>query len=157
MPDVQIHVSQPATFLGKQPQELLSWGLGVSFTFLGVTGTLDLQTVSNGASQEEVVCSFTLTETEFGDLKNQWNATRASVHHSTLKSMFLIPPYQKIVALGWKAVPFILAELNSSPDHWGWALEKITGENPVPDHSSGNLRAIADAWVSWGRARQLIS
>jgi hypothetical protein len=65
--------------------------------------------------------------------------------------------YQKIVSMGWPAVPLILESLQRTPDHWGWALEVITGESPVPMDAAGDLVAITEAWLTWGRARNLIS
>ena len=61
--------------------------------------------------------------------------------------------YQEIVALGGVAVPLLLEEMAEEPDHWGPALEILTGENPVPDEHLGDVDAMAEDWVSWGKAR----
>ena len=37
-----------------------------------------------------------------------------------------------------------------------WALEAITGENPVPAADRGKVQKMADAWVAWGREQGLI-
>ena len=57
--------------------------------------------------------------------------------------------------MGEKAVPFILVELQrelaiGEPDDWFVALWAITGENPVPLESRGNLKEMAKAWLEWG-------
>ena len=70
--------------------------------------------------------------------------------------MILNPHYQRIIGMGSQVVPLLLAELERRPDHWGWALEMITGENPVPAEAEGKLKMIAQAWVDWGRARRLV-
>jgi len=59
--------------------------------------------------------------------------------------------------MGPKAVPLIFAELQHEPDHWFWALEAITGENPVPKRSVGDIEASARAWVEWGRRSGLLA
>jgi hypothetical protein len=70
--------------------------------------------------------------------------------------MILAPSYQRVIGLGPKAVPAILVELAKQPDHWFWALNAITGVNPVKAEWAGNLRAMTDAWVSWGEEQGLL-
>jgi hypothetical protein len=65
--------------------------------------------------------------------------------------------YLKIIALGKKAVPLILTELQGAPMPWFTALQAITGENPVDANSAGDFRRMADSWLQWGRERGLIN
>jgi hypothetical protein len=44
----------------------------------------------------------------------------------------------------------IMRELESSPDHWFWALHAITGADPVPESSRGVMRDMVKAWLDWG-------
>ncbi len=67
--------------------------------------------------------------------------------------MTMLSEYQQIIGLGSSVIPLILEDLAKEPDHWGWALEAITGENPVPEEAAGDITAIADAWLAWGRDR----
>ena len=57
--------------------------------------------------------------------------------------------------LGAVALPLILAELRRETDHWFWALEAISGENPVPRELAGDVEAAASAWLRWGQERGL--
>jgi hypothetical protein len=59
------------------------------------------------------------------------------------------PAYQQIIGMGVDALPLILRELEREPDHWFWALEAITGENPVPPTDRGRLNEMARAWLRW--------
>ena len=59
--------------------------------------------------------------------------------------------------MGPEVVPLILAELEKEPDHWFWALEAITGENPVNENHAGDMEASAKAWVKWGRQNGLLA
>jgi hypothetical protein len=59
--------------------------------------------------------------------------------------------------MGPEVVPLILAELDKEPDHWFWALEAITEENPVGDNIAGDMAASAKAWVQWGRNNGLLT
>ncbi len=69
----------------------------------------------------------------------------------------MLDPYQRIIGMGWDAVPLILEELRREPDQWFWALEKITDENPVPPEAAGRVRQMAQAWVEWGQKQGLIA
>jgi hypothetical protein len=75
---------------------------------------------------------------------------------SNTAQMAMLRPYQRIIGMGWPAVPLILDELRREPDQWFWALEAVTEENPVPADAAGDVRRSAAAWVAWGTARGLI-
>ena len=85
----------------------------------------------------------------FQELRDDWKAhTR---HLSNIAQISLVFSYQNIIGLGPTAVPLILQELEKEPDHWFWALEAITGKNPVSKDDVGDMKASADAWIQWGR------
>jgi len=69
--------------------------------------------------------------------------------------MVLAPSYQRIISLGHRIVPLIISELRDRPDHWFWALQSITGVNPIPDAAAGNLRLMTRAWLEWARGEGL--
>ncbi len=56
--------------------------------------------------------------------------------------------------MGWAAVPFLIAELRHKPNHWFIALEEITGVNPVPPESDGDVKEMARAWIDWADKRR---
>lgn len=68
------------------------------------------------------------------------------------------PAYRRIISWGMDAVPHILNDISSSeePAHWFEALHEITGANPVDDRETGNLTKMAEAWIRWGKKRNLI-
>lgn len=86
---------------------------------------------------------------EFKRLVDQWERERP--RGGDLGVMVLHPAYQRIMAMGSDAVPWLLAELERKPGHWFWALHFITGVNPVPPESEGKLKEMASAWIRWGR------
>lgn len=68
----------------------------------------------------------------------------------------MCPSYQRIVAMGARAVPLILSEMEregDEPDQWFWALHAITGADPVPFDARGDVVQMAEAWLEWGRRR----
>jgi hypothetical protein len=91
---------------------------------------------------------------QFARLAADWKAQ--SRYLSNTAQMAMLRPYQRIIGLGPAVVPHILAELDREPDQWFWALEAITGEDPVPADAAGKVREMARAWVDWGRARGLV-
>lgn len=86
----------------------------------------------------------------FDQLRDEWLAGRQP---GDVQRMVLHPAYQRIIGLGLPVVPFILGELKKRPDHWFWALNAITGENPVPKEAEGNIEEMTQAWLAWGREK----
>lgn len=39
-----------------------------------------------------------------------------------------------------------------NPDHWFWALQAITEENPANPKDAGDLRKMSEAWLKWAKA-----
>ncbi len=92
---------------------------------------------------------------KFEKLKDQWK--RDVLVYSDTSKIVKDDSYISIIALGPSVIPLILAELRDEPDHWSYALEKLTDENPVDEESYGNLTAIRDAWLEWGTRNDLLS
>lgn len=94
-------------------------------------------------------------EGRFEQLKDQWK--EQSQYLSNTTQMAMLRPYQQIIGLGPSVVPLILGELSRETDHWFWALEAITGQNPVPAEVVGHVAAMAEAWLAWGRREGLLT
>lgn len=88
------------------------------------------------------------TRDRFQRLAAEWKDR--SRYLSNPAQMAMLEPYQRIIGMGPPVVPLILEELRREPDHWFWALEAITEENPVPPEAAGKVRLMARAWVEWG-------
>lgn len=85
---------------------------------------------------------------KFAALAKQWKAARGP--ESTIARLSMHPAYQQIIGMGDTAVPLILAELEARPDHWFWALNAITGADPVPEADRGVMGKMTEAWLKWG-------
>ena len=94
-------------------------------------------------------------ESRFERLKDEWK--EQSEYLSNTTQMAMLRPYQQIIGLGPSVVPLILRELSRETDHWFWALEAITGQNPVPAEAVGQVAAMAEAWLAWGRREGLLT
>jgi hypothetical protein len=97
--------------------------------------------------QREIADTAAVAE-EFSRLAREWK--EATAFESSPARLALHPAYQRIIGLGRRALPLILAELRREPDHWFWALRSISGENPVPAEKQGDVGAMARLWLDWG-------
>lgn len=88
-------------------------------------------------------------EARFNALCARWR--RETINVSSTPGMAMHPAYQQIIGMGSVALPLILRELRERPDWWFWALQALTGADPVPAEDSGVLRSMTLAWVNWGR------
>lgn len=86
-------------------------------------------------------------------LSGQWKASTALTSSSS--AMIAHPAYQAIIALGLVTVPLILRDLERSSAHWFEALQAITGADPVAEQNWGDISAMRDAWLIWGRQQGL--
>ena len=91
---------------------------------------------------------------EFDRLKEEWINERPQ--GSDIAEMVIHPAYQRIIGMGPNVLPLILRELEQQPGHWFWALHAISGANPVPKDSEGDLGKMTNAWLHWGREMGLI-
>jgi hypothetical protein len=90
----------------------------------------------------------------FRILVENWRKERGITSSAT--KMTICPSYQRIIGMGGRAVPLILREMENEgddPDHWFWALEMITGADPVPVEAYGNTVQMAQAWLSWAKGK----
>jgi len=90
----------------------------------------------------------------FQRLVAEWK--EQSRHLSNTAQMAMLKPYQRIIGMGESALPLILEEMQRQPDHWFWALEAITQENPVQPEDAGRLQKMTEAWLAWARERGVI-
>jgi hypothetical protein len=91
---------------------------------------------------------------EFHRLAEQWrNETGV---FSTVERKAIHPAYQRIIGMGKDAIPLILTEMSQRPGHWFWALRSITGENPVTQEHAGNVAAMTEDWLDWGKTHHYI-
>jgi hypothetical protein len=85
----------------------------------------------------------------FRQLTDQWREETRFLSSTT--AICTHPAYQRVIGLGPQVIPLILTELQKEPGHWFWALQALTGENPVRLADQGNLPTMTAAWLTWGR------
>jgi len=95
-----------------------------------------------------------LVAAQFKILADEW---RQSIRfRSSLTEITDNPIYRAITQLGADVVPLLLRELQQRPEPWFAALREITRQDPVPAPQRGDMKAMAQAWLRWGRQRGLI-
>jgi hypothetical protein len=155
---VDCHTNRiPVNWYAKRPvNDFRRWGKSSSDPMLkGAARVLkhrqkyDWRMVLAGRFTCEAAIRERTRDARFQELAQEWKAETRFMSFAQQK--FLVPSYQRIIGLGPSAIPMILRELQSSPDHWFWALAALTGENPVPADASGNFPAMTAAWLRWGR------
>jgi len=57
--------------------------------------------------------------------------------------------HEKIIQLGYVAVPLIINKIKTEHAHLFIALNKITGANPVKKENMGNVKKMAIDWIQW--------
>jgi len=89
-------------------------------------------------------------EERFNKLARAWKSETELV--SKVSKRVMHSAYQKIIGMGESAIPLILKDLSANgPDDWFWALTAITDANPITDAMAGNMSAMTEAWLQWGR------
>lgn len=91
---------------------------------------------------------------EFAELTATWKRETRIVSNPNVIAMH--PAYQRIVGMGWSALPHILRDLRDTRAWWFWALWAITGVQPYRDEDRGDVEAMARSWLGWGAERGLI-
>jgi hypothetical protein len=87
----------------------------------------------------------------FARLRDAW--IREVAFSNSMAEIISSPPYREVASMGPAVVPFILEDLENEPKPWFSVLREITGEDPVPRAASGDMKAMAAAWLDWGKKR----
>jgi hypothetical protein len=86
--------------------------------------------------------------TTFEVLAEQWRVETAAL--SSVTEITNHHAYLEIIKMGKRALPLILREMETRPDHWFHALSEITGQDPADE--GADFMDATNAWLAWGRA-----
>lgn len=90
-------------------------------------------------------------EQTFQRLAKEWQEETG--HLSSMTKMVMHPKYQRIIGMGPAVLPFLFRELQKNPDHWFWALQAITDEDPTQPEDIGNVPKMAASWLKWAEEK----
>jgi len=92
----------------------------------------------------------------FQRLAEQWR--EETFLSSSITANLAHPAYLTVMAMGEKALPLILRELESRGGQWTTALRYIVNQDDYPDKPAdiGKPRELKEAWLTWGRRNRLL-
>lgn len=64
--------------------------------------------------------------------------------------------YLRIISMGRRVIPMILADLEERGGNWYMALRILSGEEPAPIEARGDVKQMKKAWLQWGSERGYI-
>lgn len=83
-------------------------------------------------------------------LLSRWRDETAYLSSSTAITEH--PAYLELIGLGSAVLPFLFRDLEQTADgHLSKALTALTGAQPIPAEARGQIRKIAETWLSWAR------
>lgn len=126
----------------KKPSKTLQYGADIT-NYQQATPRLNVCEVGTETLHEK-----------FKRLLNEWQ--EETIFMSSMTEMVMLRSYHAIIGMGPAAVRLILNEIKHNPDYLFWALEAITGVNPVLPEDEGNLNRMTKAWIEWGRENGII-
>ena len=118
---------------------------------------MEFDSNSEAISSSSVLASVVAENVEnwFLALASQWK--REASGYSSIGMKIRHPAYQAILGLGPQAVKLILQDLAKGPTHWFPALKRLTGGlDPTPLEKRGDVEAMREAWLAWGRSKNYI-
>lgn len=115
--------------------------------------TVQYDPTSTTFSKNQTVAT-AMFEKRFLEYAEKWE--RETGHLSSTTKRVMHPSYQSILGMGDSAIPLMLRDLQQTQRLWFWALTHITGENPVDPQDAGDLEAMTEAWIVWGKRKNLI-
>lgn len=89
----------------------------------------------------------TSLEQEFKRLRKLWREETSGI--SSVTRILLNHHYLRIISLGPRVLPLILAELSQKPDHWFMALAVLSDSDPT--EPGFTFTQATEAWLKWGR------
>lgn len=91
---------------------------------------------------------------KFNELKSKWLEDTSFLSNIDEKTNHIA--YKEIISFGLDILPFIIDDLIENQNHWFYALETITGINPILNGDEGNIPAMTEAWSNWAEENNLI-
>lgn len=86
---------------------------------------------------------------QFLKLKERWE--EETMFTSSSAQLFSNSAYREIIGLGSKSIPWIIRDLKKTDSHWFFALNKITGANPILPENNGIVSKMKENWIDWAK------
>jgi hypothetical protein len=132
-------------------------GTGAGRWYLAPNGLSSERTVVRFAAQGEShpLLLTAALRSRFQHLAEAWHTETDS--YSQVDRIVSHPAYLEVVAMGDRAVPWILSDLASRGGFWFAALQAITKQSPGSVEDQRKPRLLREAWLRWGRQHNYLS
>lgn len=90
----------------------------------------------------------------FNKLAKKWKDDTQFV--SSVETLITHPAYVEIINMGKDILPYMFKRLQKHGEHWFFALQKITGADPINPEDAGRVKEMTAAWLNWGRVQGYI-
>lgn len=126
-----------------------------SIEYVNETGGFSDEAQILGNQYAQVITQFT-DAISTANLKRKFNNLSATwkydmQYSSSTNELLHDPAYIEIIKMDKKALPFIFEDLKLEPNHWFTALTFITDANPIPKELAGDVKAMTNVWLDWGK------
>lgn len=88
-------------------------------------------------------------QARFIQLADRWETE--TQYMSSLQSKLRHDDYLKIIAMGPSVLPMILQRMGTKPNYWFLALRSLTDCDPVREDHRGDMWAMTQDWLGWGK------
>ncbi|MFM9909955.1 MAG: hypothetical protein ACKVOW_11425 [Chitinophagaceae bacterium] len=78
-----------------------------------------------------------------------------TVFSSSISEITNNAAYRYIIGLGQEVLPFIINDFKANDNHWFYALEAITGQNPINDNHKGIVPLMKADWLKWAKENNI--
>lgn len=112
---------------------------------------VDISAAIVDANKTKAKGSCSKLEKEFNELAALWK--RETSFLSSPGAKVTHPAYQRIMAMGEIALPWIMADLRKQPGHWFYALRFIAGKDVAAEAGAKTFSEAREAWLHWGNER----
>jgi len=122
----------------------------IGFTTEASTLSINFSNALDSFKGTSMYISQTIEEKKFRkfiELKNQW--LEETQYESSSSKIISNAAYMSIIDEGLITIPWILRELKKSDAHWFYALETITGSNPIKVENIGIVDLMKQDWIDW--------
>ncbi len=94
-------------------------------------------------------------KSSFEKYRNQW--VSETIFLSDPSRMFRNDAYRSVIYLGADVMPILISDMQETGNHWFYALEEISGENPIAEANRGNVHLMINDWLDWGIAKGIVN
>lgn len=127
----------------------------VPFDFFAIRDALSNEAAVVANEQEDAwrhfFSSVSVPREMFDNLVKSWRFNTST--SSSIEKKISDQSFRGIIGLGQIAIPLILEELAAQPSFLFVALEEVSGDNPVKPEHRGDIAAMTQDWLDWGRQR----